>query len=113
MQLVRDVDKLDIMTLIGESVRSGAFAREGVNEERTALIEAWYEWGEGSVLETTAEHGFGWRAARTGYLLECRRHRTTAAMMAANTTPQNTAAPSLICSLAIPPSALADWLDGP
>lgn len=35
-------------------------AREHVNPDRIVMIEAWNEWGEGSVLEPSVEHGFAY-----------------------------------------------------
>lgn len=35
-------------------------ARSYVNKDRVVLIEAWNEWGEGSVLEPSVEHGFAY-----------------------------------------------------
>lgn len=40
--------------------RSLERAREHMNEDRVVMIEAWNEWGEGSVLEPTVEHGFAY-----------------------------------------------------
>ena len=34
--------------------------REYVNKDRVLLIEAWNEWGEGSVIEPSIEHGFAY-----------------------------------------------------
>lgn len=35
-------------------------ARNYVSKDKVVLIEAWNEWGEGSVLEPSVEHGFGY-----------------------------------------------------
>lgn len=43
--------------LFGEALRQ---AREYVNSDRVVLIEAWNEWGEGSVLEPSVEYGFAY-----------------------------------------------------
>lgn len=40
--------------------RSLRQAREHVNGDRVVLIEAWNEWGEGSVLEPSVEHRFAY-----------------------------------------------------
>lgn len=42
--------------LFGQALRQ---ARESVNKDRIVMIEAWNEWGEGSVLEPSVEHRFG------------------------------------------------------
>lgn len=43
--------------LFGQSLTK---AREYVSKDRVVMIEAWNEWGEGSVLEPSIEHGFGY-----------------------------------------------------
>lgn len=37
-----------------------AKAREYVSKDKVVMIEAWNEWGEGSILEPSVEHGFGY-----------------------------------------------------
>lgn len=43
--------------LFGESLRR---SRKYVNDQKIVMIEAWNEWGEGSVLEPSVEHGFAY-----------------------------------------------------
>jgi hypothetical protein len=43
--------------LFGESL---AKAREYVSKDKIVMIEAWNEWGEGSALEPSIEHGFAY-----------------------------------------------------
>lgn len=46
--------------LFAESLRA---ARNYVSKDKVVLIEAWNEWGEGSVLEPSVERGFGYLEA--------------------------------------------------
>lgn len=43
--------------LFEKSLRS---ARENVSKDKVVMIEAWNEWGEGSILEPSVERGFGY-----------------------------------------------------
>lgn len=43
--------------LFGQALRA---ARQHVNDDRVVMIEAWNEWGEGSILEPSVEHGFAY-----------------------------------------------------
>jgi len=43
--------------LFGKSLRD---LRQHANKDRVLMIEAWNEWGEGSVLEPSIEHGFAY-----------------------------------------------------
>ncbi len=43
--------------LFGKHLRD---LRQYVNKDRIVMIEAWNEWGEGSVLEPSVEHGFAY-----------------------------------------------------
>ncbi len=51
-------------------------AKECVNADRVVMIEAWNEWGEGSVLEPSVEHGFAYLdAVREVFCPAAGRHR--------------------------------------
>jgi hypothetical protein len=51
-------------------------ARDHVNDDRIVMIEAWNEWGEGSILEPSAEWRFAYLdAVRSVFCPDAKRHR--------------------------------------